>query len=217
MPILYIVATPIGNLEDITFRAVEILKSVEIIFCEDTRETMKLLAHFGIEKPLVSLHQHSSPEKIARLVEKYEKMAYVSDAGTPGISDPGNKIAALAVKSGIRVEPIPGACAAIAALSVSGMPTDRFMFLGYMPHKSRNKTLKIIKEAEVTVCFYESPHRIVKTLKQLNEIIPNRQLVVARELTKKFETIYRGSAATILEEVKKMPKGEFVVVVGENN
>lgn len=211
---LYIVATPIGNLQDITLRALEILKSVDVILCEDTRHTRQLADHFGIEKKLISLHQHSSDEKIKAMLSQFENIAYVSDAGTPGISDPGGKLVEAAVNLGIEVTPIPGPCAIATALSVSGMPTDKFMFMGFMPHKGRTKIMESIRDSRVTICFYESPHRILKTLEQLKDYLDeNRKVVVGRELTKKFETIYRGNINEVFEQVKKMVKGEFVVIV----
>lgn len=211
---LYIVATPIGNLKDITLRALETLKSVDVVFCEDTRETKKLLNHYQIEKRLLSLHQHSSEEKIESLLKQFNDIAYVTDAGTPGISDPGNKIVRAAVELGISVSPIPGVCALAGALSISGLPTDRFSFLGFLPHKSRNKIYGQIRDSKVTVCFYESPHRIERTLNDLKDYFgAERQVVVCRELTKKFETIYRGDINAVGAAVKENIKGEFVVII----
>ena len=213
---LYIVATPIGNLGDMTFRAVETLKSVDVILCEDTRETLKLLKHFGFEKHLVSVHQHSSAEKVQALLNQYDNVAYASDAGTPGISDPGNKVVEAAVKIGFRVIPIPGACAVVAALSASGLPTDKFLFLGFLPHKGRTSVLEKIKNADMTVCFYESTHRILKTLEQLKAVVaPDRTVVVCRELTKMFEQVIRGSIDEVLKQVSAESRGEFVVVIGK--
>jgi len=211
---LYIVATPIGNLGDMTFRAVETLKNVDVILCEDTRETLKLLKHFGFEKHLVSVHQHSSAEKVQALLHRFDNVAYASDAGTPGISDPGNKVVEAAVQIGFKVIPIPGACAAIAALSASGLPTDKFLFLGFLPQKGRTAVYERIKNADMTICFYESPHRIGRTLEQLKAILtPDRAVVVSRELTKMFETIYRGDIVAVAEAVKENERGEFVVIV----
>jgi len=211
---LYIVATPIGNLQDITARALETLKSVDVIFCEDTRVTGKLLNHYNISKKMISLHQHSSDEKIKSLFNQFGKIAYASDAGTPGISDPGNKIVKIAVESGFKIIPIPGACAAISALSVSGFPTDKFLFLGFMPMKGRARTYELIKNSENAICFYESNHRIERTLKELQENMPvNKSMILARELTKMFETIYRGRPEEILQELGSNPKGECVVVI----
>ncbi len=212
---LYVVATPIGNLGDITLRAIETLKQVDVILCEDTRQTRKLVEHFDLQKNLISLHQHSSEEKIDRLLREYTNIAYASDAGTPGISDPGGKLVKHAIEAGHEVVPIPGVSAVITALSVSGFPIDKFLFLGFIPHKGRNKFYKLINESKQAVCFYESPHRIEKTIEQLKvELEPDRQVVIARELTKKFETIYRGTIAEIANEVKI--KGEFTIVVAGN-
>lgn len=217
---LYIVATPIGNLEDITFRALDVLRQVEVIVCEDTRQTQKLLTRYEVKKKLISLHQHSSEKKIESLINNYLAqgldLAYVSDAGTPGISDPGNKFVAQVAKAGFKIEPIPGPCALITALSVSGFLTDKFLFLGFMPHKGRDKIFNLIKAAKFTVVFYDSCHRILKTLEQLKSYLDEkRQIMVARELTKKFETIYRGNVSQVLKQVEKMPKGEFVIVVSK--
>lgn len=220
---LYIIATPIGNLGDISFRAIETLKQVEVILCEDTRITRRLLERYEIkDKELISYHQHTSPKKVKGLIELVQKgsCALVSDAGTPGISDPGNKLIDEYIKSaGERAEivPIPGASAVMAALSISGLPTDEFIFLGFIPHKKgRNKLLQEAVESKRTVVFYESPYRIIKCLEQLKELgAVNKRLVVGRELTKKFETIYRGNIDQVLEAVGNDPvKGEYTVVVG---
>lgn len=212
---LYIVATPIGNLKDMTLRAIEILKSVDVIFCEDTRQTGKLLKYYEINKPMISLHQHSGEQKIRKSINQFNQIAYATDAGTPGISDPGNKIVEIAIQSGVNVIPIPGPCAAIAALSVSGLPTDKFLFLGFIPHKGKTKFFETIKNADMTVCYYDSPHRALKNLAELkNHIDSNRKIVVCREMTKMFESIYRGNIDEMLNLVKEKQKGEFVVVVG---
>ena len=226
MPTLYIVATPIGNLEDITLRALRTLKEVNFIICEDTRVTSKLLARYEIQKPLVSYFQHSKlsriDEIIARLV-RGENAALVTDAGTPGISDPGGVLVNQIFKSSnlqINIVPIPGPCAAIAALSISGLPTDTFIFMGFPPHKKRRQTFwKKLAACEETVVFYESPYRIIKSLTELtNQLInqsPKCAIVVCRELTKMFESVYRGTIDNILELVQKDPiKGEYAVVVG---
>jgi 16S rRNA (cytidine1402-2'-O)-methyltransferase len=233
---LSIVATPIGNLEDISFRALRILKEAECVLCEDTRQTMKLLNHYEIiGKKLIAYHQHTHEKKLAEIIElvKNKNVALVTDAGTPGISDPGNKLIAALVEtqhccvSG-DIVPIPGPCALISALSISGLPTDKFIFKGFVPHKKGRETFfREVLAAEETVVFYESCHRILKCLKQLDDLGRDAidrvskpvHLVVCRELTKKFETIYRGSAEEILAEIKKgfpngKPLGEFVVVVG---
>ncbi|KKR07547.1 MAG: Ribosomal RNA small subunit methyltransferase I [Parcubacteria group bacterium GW2011_GWC2_39_14] len=212
---LYIVATPIGNLEDITFRALRTLKEVDVILCEDTRQTMKLLSHFQFSKHLISLHQHTSDEKMLALLKQYENIAYVSDAGTPGISDPGNKLVAKAVELNLPVCPIPGVAAVTTALSISGFQTDHFMFLGFMPLRGRTKIFNLIKDSDVTIAFYESPHRIIKTLEALKPIVGNRLFCVCRELTKKFETIYRGTVDEVLPEISKKVKGEFTIIISK--
>ncbi len=223
---LYIVATPIGNLDDITLRSLETLKSVDFILCEDTRVTKNLLVCFQINKPLISYHQHSEMKKIKEIIgllEEGKSLALVTDAGTPGISDPGNRLIASLVAiprlGGVGVGwpniiPIPGPCAAIAALSISGFPTDKFIFMGFPPHKNkRQKYFKEVAEAEHTVVFYESGHRILKCLQELKMVLSaKRQIVVCRELTKKFETIYRGNIDNIIEQMQD-ERGEFVVVI----
>ncbi|MEK7189848.1 MAG: 16S rRNA (cytidine(1402)-2'-O)-methyltransferase [Patescibacteria group bacterium] len=217
---LFVVATPIGNLKDVTLRALETLQSVDFILCEDTRVTKKLLNHYQINKPTISYHQHSPDSKtkeIIKLLEDGKNLALVTDAGTPGISDPGNLLIQNLTKNleTIEIIPIPGSCAAIAALSVSGFPTDRFYFAGFPPHKNkRKKFFKELAAREETIVFYESTHRILKTLLELQMFAPQRKIMVARELTKQFETIYRGIAEEILEKIKKGPiKGEFVIVM----
>ncbi len=228
MGILYIVATPIGNLKDITLRALETLKNVDFILCEDSRQTIKLLQKYEISKPLVSYFQHSKVAKTDYILEQLEngkKLALVTDAGTPGISDPGNQLIELVVSRlpDVQIIPLPGPSALLAALSVSGFPTDKFIFMGFPPQKKgREKFFKRVAEAEYTVVFYESTHRIIKTLEQLKKIlnlqssIINSKFVVCRELTKKFETIYRGSVDEIIEQLNKdknATKGEFVIAV----
>jgi len=223
---LYIVATPLGNLGDITYRAVEILKAVPLITCEDTRVSQALLRAYDIKTKTVSYHQHSSAGKVDWLLDKLEEVgeiAVITDAGTPGISDPGNLLVEAAVnKFGTECEviPIPGPSAIIALLSVSGLPTDKFLFLGFMPHKKGKETMiKRIIDSEETAVFYESTHRIMKTLEKIKEMMPDgasnqRRFVLGRELTKKFETIHRGNIKQILDKLKAdITKGEFVVVV----
>lgn len=218
---LYIVATPIGNLSDITFRAVEVLKQVDLILCEDTRVSQHLLDHYDIATKVMSYHQHSGAGKISLLAEKIKSgldLALITDAGTPGISDPGNKLVAEIIKgtNNCQIIPIPGPSAVVAALSVAGLPTDKFLFLGFIPHKKGRETLfNRIENSLETVVFYESTHRIIKTLERLSKVLDkSRQIVVCRELTKKFETIYRGNIIEVLTKVKKdVTKGEFVVVV----
>ena len=210
---LYIIATPIGNLKDITFRALEILKEADLILCEDTRVTKKLLEHYNIEKPVESYHQHSNLnkiEKIKELLKQGKNLALVSDSGTPGISDPGNKLIE-EIKDIAETIPIPGPSAIISAASISGFPMDKFVFMGFPPHKNkRKKFFKEVAEAKYPVILYESPHRIIKTLKELNEF-GEFDIVVGRELTKKFETIYRGKISEIIPKIE--PRGEFVIVV----
>lgn len=229
---LYIVATPLGNLGDITLRALEVLKSAPLIACEDTRVSQKLLSHYQIKTKTVSYHQHSNPAKVDFLLAKLAEvgeMALITDAGTPGISDPGNLLVEAAVKKfGDKCEiiPIPGPSAIISILSVSGLPTDKFLFLGFLPHKKGKETaIKRIIGSDETVVFYESTHRIIKTLEKMKEMMPpgadnkNRRIVIGRELTKKFESVYRGNIKQILDQLKSdTTKGEFVVVVeGKSN
>ncbi|MBI4812751.1 16S rRNA (cytidine(1402)-2'-O)-methyltransferase [Candidatus Falkowbacteria bacterium] len=223
MNTLYIVATPIGNLKDITLRALEVLREADLIVCEDTRVTSKLLNHYGISKPLTSYFQHSKFSKLEYIIEQLrqgKKIALVTDAGTPGISDPGNllikHITCNTKQDEVAIIPIPGPSAVIAALSISGFPTDKFVFMGFSPQKKgREKFFKEIVEAKYTTVFYESVHRIIKTLERLKEFLPaDRKIVVCRELTKQFETIYRGTASEVLEAVKNDKiKGEFVIVI----
>lgn len=219
---LYIVATPIGNLEDITLRALRILKEVNLVLCEDTRQTRKLLDRYKIKTPTLSYHQHSKLQKIEQIIELLrngKNLALVSDAGTPAISDPGGKLVeevlwALGEKA--EIIPIPGSSAVAAAASVSGFPTDKFLFFGFPPHKhGRAAFFKRVDAAEETVIFYESTHRILKSLEELRATAGERSIAVCRELTKMFETIYRGTTSEVLEKLKAdTTKGEFVVVVG---
>ncbi|MBU4332001.1 16S rRNA (cytidine(1402)-2'-O)-methyltransferase [Patescibacteria group bacterium] len=218
---LYIVATPIGNLSDITLRTLDTLKQVDLILCEDTRHTQKLLSHYNIKTPTLSYHQHSrltKLEQIIKLLEAGKNLALVTDAGTPGISDPGGKLVAEVVEKlgdGVKIETIPGPSALTAAISISGLPTDSFIFLGFLPtKKGREKLFKEIAESKRTIVFYESPHRIIKTLNSLKEHCGSQQLVVCREMTKKFETTYRGVASEVLEKLSQDKiRGEFVVIV----
>ncbi len=218
---LYIVATPIGNLGDITFRAIETLKGVDFILCEDTRVTKKLLDHYQINTKTISYHQHSDFKKtkeIINLLNEGKNLALVTDAGTPGISDPGNMLISDLLRNHINdIIPIPGPSAIVSALSISGFPTDKFLFLGFPPHK--NKRQKFFKEAvihdEFTVAFYESGHRILKCLGELNEYLdPKRQIILGRELTKQFETIYRGTIDEVMGDMKE-ERGEFVVIINK--
>ncbi len=216
---LYIVATPIGNLEDITLRAIRILKEVSVIAAEDTRHTRHLLDRYGIETPLTSYHDHNKEEKAPVLVERMlngSSVALVSDAGTPGISDPGYFLINLAVDQKIPVVPLPGATAAIAALSISGLPTDRFVFEGFLPakHAARLKRLQHLVQEERTIIFYEAPHKIVKTLADMIEAFGDRRAVITRELTKLHEETVRGALSEILKHLQEGTiKGEFTIIV----
>ncbi len=216
---LYLVATPIGNLEDITFRALRVLRECDIIAAEDTRHTGRLLQHFEISKPMLSYFQFNEArrsEEILGRLKRGEKVALVTDAGSPGISDPGSRVVGAAIAAGLRVESVPGACALVAALTASGLPTNEFHFVGFLPHKSgqRRRQLEELKAIPGTLVLYESPYRIVKLLEELADLHPTRKLVLARELTKKFEEFRRGSPAELLAEFKaRPPKGEFVVLM----
>lgn len=216
---LYLVATPIGNLEDITLRALRTLKECDVIAAEDTRRTGQLLKHFGVSKPLLSYFQFNEAKRSEEIIERLkrdEKIALVTDAGSPGISDPGERVVRAARAAGLRVESVPGPCALIAALTASGLPTDEFHFIGFLPHKSgqRRKQLEALKNFAGTLVLYESPYRIEKLLSELAEVFPDRQIVLARELTKKFEEFLRGTPAELLEATKtRSLKGEFVVLV----
>lgn len=216
---LYIVSTPIGNLEDITLRAVRILKEVDAIAAEDTRHTQKLLNKFDIHTPLTSYHDHNKEEKapvlIARMLEG-KNVALVSDAGTPGISDPGYFLINLAIDQKIPVVPVPGATAAIAALSVSGLPTDRFVFEGFLPskHTARLKRLEELTKEERTLIFYEAPHRILRTLDDMQTVLGDRKAVLTRELTKVHEQVIRGSLSEVKKKLEEgSMKGEFTVIL----
>lgn len=219
---IYLVPTPIGNLEDITLRALNILSKVKMIFAEDTRITIKLLNHYKIDKPLKSLHAHNEHKMIKDILEKVQMgatIAYCSDAGTPGISDPGYLLVREAIKSRIPVETLPGATAFVPALVNSGIPCDRFVFEGFLPaKKGRKKRLKQMAEEERTTIFYESPHRLIKTLEELHQLVgPDRQICIAKELTKMHETFFRGKLGALLQDLsKKSIKGEFVVVLQSN-
>ena len=219
----YVVATPIGNMGDITFRAIEVLKSVDLILCEDTRTTKNLLNKYSINKPTMSYHAQSKlakTDKIFELLNEGKDLALVSDAGTPTISDPGAMLISRIkdeLKDEIQVIPIPGASAIITALSASGMPTHEFTFLGFLPHKKGRETLfKEIAEAKRTMVFYESPHRILKTLESLQKFCPNKKVCLARELTKIYEEFKTGTPVELTEYLTQNPvkqKGEFTVLV----
>jgi len=256
MPTLYIVATPIGNLEDISMRAIRILSEVDFVLCEDTRVTRNLLNHYKIETGTISYHQHSNEHKVEELLnllDQGKNLALVTDAGTPGISDPGGKLVAAAIErfgDDVKVESVPGPSAVTAALSISGIAADKFVFLGFPPHKKGRQTfIKKIIESEYPVVVYESKHRIIKFLEELQELsnktaeelIPEEEemvgkfrgykknkteekkinltsIVVCRELSKMFETVYRGDLDNIIEKIKASDndqKGEFVVIVGK--
>ena len=216
---LFLVPTPIGNLEDITFRSVRILNEVDLILAEDTRTSGKLLKHFDIKTPMQSFHMHNEHKVLDKMIDKLKlgiKIALISDAGTPGISDPGFLLVRACVEEGIETECLPGATALIPALVQSGFPTDRFIFEGFLPPKKGRQTrLKLWSEETRTIVFYESPHKIVKTLSQLQEFVGgDRRLSVSRELSKKFEETVRGTVnELILHFTKKAPKGEFVIVL----
>jgi 16S rRNA (cytidine1402-2'-O)-methyltransferase len=216
---LYVVATPIGNLEDITLRALETLRLVDIIACEDTRHTLQLLNHFDIKKPLISYHQHSKIQKIEQIIDSLiagKNIAIVSDAGTPGISDPGETLIKQAYEAKIEVIPIPGPSALGTVLSISGKEIHEYIFYGFLPTKKGRQTkIKEITAATKPAIIYESPYRIKKLLNELMVTGGDRSVVVGRELTKKFETIYRGKISEVLEEVKD--KGEFVLLLEESN
>jgi 16S rRNA (cytidine1402-2'-O)-methyltransferase len=216
------VATPIGNLEDTTFRAVRVLKEVDSIACEDTRQTGKLLQHFEIHTSMVSYHEHNEARRAADLLDRLlagQSIALVSDAGTPLVADPGYRLVAEAVKAGIRVIPIPGACAAIAALSASGLPTDSVDFRGFLPPKAgqRRRELEVVADATSTVIFYEAPHRLMETLADIASLLPDRPIAVARELTKVHEEFVRGTPAEVLQVFAARPavKGELIVLIGK--
>ncbi|GJQ19876.1 MAG: ribosomal RNA small subunit methyltransferase I [Bacteroidia bacterium] len=216
---LYIVATPIGNLEDITYRALKVLACVDLVAAEDTRKTKILLDHYGISKPMVSYFSYNERRRTPQLIRHLEEgksVALVSDAGTPGISDPAHTVVVAALEHGIPVVPIPGPAAFVSALIVSGLPTNAFVFEGFLPvKKGRATKLAQLKEETRTVILYESPHRIVKTLEQVLELFGDRQVVVAREMTKKFEEIVRGPVSAVLKEISsRSPRGEYVVLIG---
>ncbi|MHA3117114.1 16S rRNA (cytidine(1402)-2'-O)-methyltransferase [Acinetobacter sp. ANC 4635] len=220
---LFVVATPIGHLDDMTFRAIEVLKSVSLIAAEDTRQSAQLLKHFNIETPLTACHDHNEASKIHQLIEKLkngENLALISDAGTPLISDPGFKLVRAAQEHGIRVTPIPGACAAIAALSAVGLPSDRFSFEGFLPSKSsqRISQLEKLKDETQTLIFYEAPHRILECVKDMQAVFgADRAVGFAREITKTFETIKKMTLSELvkfIEQDHNQQKGEIVLVVG---
>jgi 16S rRNA (cytidine1402-2'-O)-methyltransferase len=216
---LYLVATPIGNLEDITFRALRTLRECDLIAAEDTRRTGLLLKHFGISKPMLSYFQFNEARRSEEILERLgrgEKIALVTDAGSPGISDPGERVVVAAIRAGFRVEPVPGPSALVAALTAGGLPTQQFHFVGFLPHKSgqRRRKLQALQTVPGTLVLYESPYRVEKLVSELAELFPDRQIVLARELTKKFEEFLRGTPAELAEVFKsRPPRGEFVVMI----
>lgn len=217
---LYVVATPIGNLEDISLRALRILKESDAIACEDTRQTVKLLTHFDIQKRLVSYHEHNEITRAAEIIIELEqgaKIALVTDAGTPAISDPGNRLVSLCLRHGIQVVPLPGASAFVTALAASGMPIEEFTFIGFLPSRptERRKRLRALAAEPRTLALYEAPHRLLDTLEDALEILGNRPTVIARELTKVYEEFLRGHVEDLLEAVrKKPPRGEITLLIG---
>lgn len=215
---LYVVSTPIGNLKDITLRALEILKEVDFIICEDTRTSGHLLNHFELKKELISLNAHNENRKIQYVIDRIlsnQTAALISDAGTPVISDPGIRLVSSCIQNGIEVIPVPGASALLAALAMSGLPTDSFVFEGFLPQKKGRQTkLKDLANEKRTIVIYESIYRIEKLIKELQEYLPDRYIVICREITKKFEESWRGFPADILNNFSsKTVKGEFVVVI----
>lgn len=216
---LYVVATPIGNLQDITLRAVETLKSVDLIACEDTRHSRILLTHYGITTPTTSYFEHNKLKKgeyLIRLLKEGKDIALISDAGMPGISDPGFNIIRSAIQEGIAVVPVPGPSAFLTALAISGKPTDKFIFEGFLPVKSaaRRRRLGELAQETRTLVFYESPHRLLKALQDILEVLGDREVVICRELTKKFEEIRREKVSlSIAHFSSTFPKGEFVIIL----
>jgi 16S rRNA (cytidine1402-2'-O)-methyltransferase len=217
---LYIVATPIGNLEDITLRALRVLKEVDMVACEDTRVTRKLLSHYNIETQAIVYHQHTKDDKIAKIISQIlegKNVAVVTDAGTPGVSDPGNILVAEAIANDIVVLPIPGASALASIVSVAGIDMQQFSFLGFPPHKKGRETyFKKVAASEIPVIYYESPHRVIKNLEMLAKFSTDKKIILGRELTKMFEQVVRGNIAEVLEYFAANPtkiKGEFVIIV----
>lgn len=217
--ILYLTATPIGNLEDMTFRAVRILKEVDLIAAEDTRNSIKLLNYFEIKTPMTSYHEYNKFDKGEYLVRELlagKNIALISDAGTPGISDPGEELVKMCIRDGITVSPIPGACAGINALIISGMSTRRFSFEGFLPSnkKEKQRILENLKEEKRSIILYEAPHRLLRTLKELYDILGDRNITICRELTKKYETADQTTVAKAMKRYEEIPaKGECVIVI----
>lgn len=219
---LYIVATPIGNLEDITLRAIRTLKEADFVIAEDTRHSGILLKKYEITTPLLSFHAHSAEaqmEKLLALLAEGRSLALISDAGTPGISDPGYKLISSAIERGIQVTGIPGPSAVINAVVMSGLGSHRFLYLGYLPlKKGRKRMIQSLKESPYTIVLYEAPHRIERTLNELHETLGNRKIAVCREMTKMFEEVFRGSTDGAIKHFSvHKPRGEFTIVLGYNN
>ena len=219
---LYIIPTPIGNLEDITFRSIRLLKEVDIVLAEDTRTSKKLFSHYQIETPLSSFHMHNEHKVLSKWIDRLhmgDSIALISDAGTPTISDPGYKLIRACIDEKIDIVPIPGASAVTTALSVSGLPSDSFFFLGFLPQKKgRKKKISFLKSLDNTIIIFESPHRLLKTLKELRDELGERPVVVARELTKLYEEIARGKFESVIEHFEsKKVKGEIVIIIGRND
>lgn len=217
---LYLVATPIGNLDDITLRAIKTLKEADFIAAEDTRHSLKLLNHLEISKPLISYHRHNEDFKSELLIDKLldnKNIALITDAGTPGISDPGEEIVKQCIKNNIKIIPIPGACALVNALIASGLDTTEFTFLGFLPlnKKNRKENLEKINTSTNTIILYEAPHKLLSTLKDLKDILGDRKIVLARELTKIHEEFIRGTASELLKNLENI-KGEFVLIIEKN-
>ena len=220
VPTLYIIPTPVGNMEDITIRALNVLKEVDVIFCEDTRVTKQLLSYFNIEKKLISCHKFTENIKLDKVIEYLNansKVGLVSDRGTPIISDPGYEIAKGVIDAGFNVVSLPGATAFVPALTMSGIVPQPFLFYGFLNSKSskRKEELNNIKDLDSTIIFYEAPHRLIEMLNDVKDILGNRQVSISREISKKFEEVYRGKILDVIEEVGT-PKGEFVIVVEGN-
>ena len=220
--VLFIVPTPIGNLEDMTFRGIRVLKESTLIAAEDTRHTKKLLMHYNINTPTISYFEHNRFTRIPLIVDHLmsgKNIAVVTDAGTPGISDPAYKLIRATIENHIKVESIPGASASVTALSASGLPTDRFLFEGFLPHrKGRRKKLERLANLEATIIFYESPMRLIRTLNDILEFIGDRPAVIGRELTKVHEEYQRGKVSELINYFKEnKPRGEFVVMIGKDD
>ena len=220
--VLFIVPTPIGNLEDMTFRGIRVLKESTLIAAEDTRHTKKLLMHYNINTPTISYFEHNRFTRIPQIVDHLisgKNVSVVTDAGTPGISDPAYKLIRATIENHIKVESIPGASASVTALSASGLPTDRFLFEGFLPHrKGRRKKLERLANLEATIIFYESPMRLIRTLNDILEFLGDRPVVIGRELTKVYEEYQRGKVSELINYFKEnKPRGEFVVMIGKDD